>query len=131
MKNNKIIFCVNGTLMKGFDLHKNLVNVNAKFIALTKTSPKYILYSIDDQNPAMLRTLGQNGASIEVELYEISYDGLMAVLKNEPNGLCLGKIELIDGSYVFGILGEPFIVENKKNITEYKGWRNYINALHK
>ncbi len=119
-----LLFAVNGTLMRGFSLNQNLLEVNAIFIKESQTSNNYRLWSIDDNYPGMLRD-EVNGNSISLEVWEISIEALISVLKKEPPGLCIGKIELDNHDLVFGVLAEPYITEGHKEITKYGGWRGY------
>jgi hypothetical protein len=50
----------------------------------------------------------------------------VSILLAEPPGLAVGKVVLRDGSIVLGVLGEPFLCEGKREITEYGGWRAYV-----
>ena len=121
----KILLAVNGTLMQGLALNQNLLDVQAEFVRESRTSASYRLWSINDQYPAMLRDedLGNN---IDLELWKVSSAGLLELLKSEPPGLCLGKVELEDGSRVLCILGEYYITRESVEITSHGGWRNYI-----
>lgn len=112
--------------MRGLALNKNLVDARAKFVREAKTSPKYRLWSIDDSYPAMMRDDNQ-GTEIDLEIWDIPLNGLIHVLNNEPPGLVMGKIELEDGDWVFGILGENHICNNRLEITQWGGWRKYLN----
>ena len=66
------------------------------------------------------------GARVALELWDIPVEGLAQVLLAEPPGLAIGKVLLDDGSVVLGVLGEPFLCEGQKEITEYGGWRAYV-----
>ena len=121
---NSLILAVNGTLMRGLELENNLKAVNAIFIKESKTEKAYRLFSINDKYPAMVKDA--KGSAIDVELYEISEQGMQDVLSKEPEGLTIKEITLIDGSKVQGVVGLPFIIENRKEITKYGGWRNYL-----
>ena len=123
-----ILLAVNGTLMRGLELNGNLLAVGAEFVRETRTAPFYRLWTINDRYPAMLRD-PEIGAAIQVELWRVSPEGLTVLLDKEPSGLCLGKIELEDGSSVFGILGEPYISSGQKEITGFGGWRNYKKSI--
>jgi gamma-glutamylcyclotransferase (GGCT)/AIG2-like uncharacterized protein YtfP len=123
---DKIIFAVNGTLMRGFALNKNLLKLNAEFDSETRTSFKYRIWSIQDEYPAMLRDENE-GKKIDVELWKLSHTALVSILQKEPPGLCIGKVELEDGDIVLGVLGEPYIILGQKEITKYGGWRPYIS----
>lgn len=124
---DKITLAVNGTLMRGFSLNKNLLNLNAGFVSESKTSPEYRIWSIQDEYPAMLRD-EKEGKKIEVELWKLSPAALVSILFQEPPGLCLGKVELENGDMVLGVLGEPYIILGQKEITEFGGWRQYVSV---
>jgi len=121
-----IDFAVNGTLMRGLELNGNLQNVGAIFVREDVTESIYRLWSIADRHPAMLR-VSKNGQAIALEIWSITLDALGKILLSEPAGLSIGKVILADGQEVLGVLGEPFLCEGQKEITEYGGWRNYCD----
>ena len=47
------------------------------------------------------------------------------MLLSEPPGLAIGKVALADGTVVLGVLGEPFLCADRREITEFGGWRAY------
>ena len=61
---------VNGTLMRGFALNRNLLAVGATFVHEAVTAAIYRLWSIDDQYPAMLRVTA-GGAAIALEVWAV------------------------------------------------------------
>ena len=124
---DKITFAVNGTLMRGFALNKNLLDLNAEFVSITRTSQKYRIWSIQDEYPAMIRD-EKDGKKIDIELWQLSPDALVSILQKEPPGLCIGKVELENGNVVLGVLGEPCVILGQKEITEFGGWRQYISV---
>ncbi|NJL42903.1 MAG: glutamyl-tRNA amidotransferase [Pseudanabaena sp. SU_2_4] len=115
---------VNGTLMQGLELNGNLLAVDARFVRETTTEPAYRLWSIDDVHPAMIR-VASGGVEIAVEVWAIPFAGLGKILLQEPPGLCIGKVRLIDGEVVLGVLGEPILCDGKREISEWGGWRAY------
>ena len=121
----KYILAVNGTLMRGLELEGNLKQAGAIFLKESKTEKSYRLYSINDQYPAMIK-VANGGNTVDVELYEISEEGLKDVLSKEPPGLTIKEIALIDGSLIQGVVGLEEITKGQKEITEYGGWRNYL-----
>jgi hypothetical protein len=124
---NDVLFAVNGTLMRGLALNANLVTAGATFVRDDETDACYRVWSIDDRHPAMLRTPGE-GTRVALELWDVPVEGLARILQNEPPGLAIGKVVLRDGSVVLGVLGEPFLCEGKREITEFGGWRAYVAA---
>ena len=125
MKQNNLVLAVNGTLMRGLELEGNLRQAGAIFLKESKTEQSYRLYSINDKYPAMIK-VASGGNTVDVELYEISEEGLQEVLSKEPPGLTIKEITLIDGSLVQGVVGLEEITKGQKEITEYGGWRNYL-----
>jgi hypothetical protein len=122
---NDVLFAVNGTLMRGLALNENLIAARATFVREDETDACYRIWSIDDCHPAMMRTPGE-GTNVALEVWNVPVAGLVGILLAEPPGLAVGKVVLRDGSIVLGVLGEPFLCEGKREITEYGGWRAYV-----
>jgi gamma-glutamylcyclotransferase (GGCT)/AIG2-like uncharacterized protein YtfP len=128
LRNNReatILLAVNGTLMRGLALNQTLIDVGARFEREARTAPVYRLWSIADEYPAMLRATSR-GAEIAVELWTVPDAGVVVILEREPPGLVLGRVRLEDGSEVFGVMAEPYVIEGQREITEYGGWREYL-----
>ena len=124
-----VLLAVNGTLMRGLELNPNLISAGAEFVRESATAPVYRLWSIGDRHPAMMRS-ETGGASIAVEVWSVSAEGLAAILQKEPPGLCIGKVRLVDGTEVLGVLGEPILCEGQIEITSFNGWRAYTARLN-
>lgn len=124
---DSVLLAVNGTLMRGLELNRNLLQVGAEFVRETHTEPTYRLWSIGDRHPAMVR-VRQGGVAIALEVWRVPAAGLATVLLQEPPGLSIGKVKLADGEEVLGVLGEPILCEGQRDITEYGGWRAYCAA---
>lgn len=122
---------VNGTLMRGLPLEKNLLDAGAVFLLEAATAPCYRLWSIDDNNPAMLRVSPDDprAVSVAVEVWQVPAAGLASVLMKEPEGLSVGKVTLSDGEVVLGVIGEAELVRGRKEISSYGGWRRYVASL--
>jgi len=139
--NDTVLLAVNGTLMRGLELNGNLVAIGAEFVEETRTTPNYRLWSIQDRHPAMQRTQEPGGgASVAVEIWSVPVSGLATLLQREPPGLCIGKVQLIDGRELLGVLGEAWLCAGQREITTFGGWRAYtahggatttVLAIHK
>lgn len=124
---NSVLLAVNGTLMRGLELNGNLQQVDAQFIKETQTAPIYRLWSIDDRYPAMQR-VSEGGQAIAVEVWAVPPAGVCMILQQEPPGLCIGKVTLADGEVVLGVLGEAVACQDRLEITQWGGWRAYIDS---
>jgi len=117
---------VNGTLMRGLDLHANLAG--AQFLGVCRTASRYRLYSIGDVHPGMFE-VAEGGVSVEGELYRLADDVLRRVEAGEPAGLYRGSVHLSDGRAVQGILYPRHLAESiHRDISAFGGWREYISA---
>lgn len=118
---------LNGTAMRGGDMH-HLVRDSA-FLGAARTAPRYRFHSVDDRYPA-LEDVGPDGASVEGELYEISYEQLREeLLPAEPDGLELGVIELADGTGSFAmVLRRPKPELPTTDISAHGSWLAYRQA---
>jgi hypothetical protein len=124
---DSVHLAVNGTLMRGLELHPNLLAVGAEFVAEALTAPIYRLWSIADRYPAMQR-VETDGAAIALEVWAVPRAGLATILLQEPPGLCIGKVRLSNGAEVLGVLGEAILCVGRRDITSWGGWRAYVRA---
>jgi len=125
---SSIPIAVNGTLMRGLKLNPNMVKAGGEFVREDVTVKAYRLWSVNDEHPAMVRVTDDSGTAVAVEIWSLPASGFASLLLSEPPGLSIGKVRLADGTVVLGVLGEPALVEGKKEITKYGGWRAYIKA---
>jgi hypothetical protein len=111
--------------MRGLELNPNMINAGATFVREAATVPAYRIWSINDRHPAMIR-VASGGVSVALEVWAVPPEGLAKILMQEPPGLCIGKVKLLDGEEVLGVLGEPLLCEGQREITQHGGWRAYI-----
>lgn len=118
---------VNGTLMRGLALHRNLDG--AEFLGAFRTAPIYRLYSIGDIHPGMFES-GTGGVSVAGEFYRMSDAIWQRVEASEPPHLYRGPVSLSDGRTVDGILFPRSLAEGRhKDISAFGDWRAYIASL--
>ncbi len=118
---------LNGTAMAGGADH-HLVG-DAELVAAIATAPKYRFWSVDDRYPA-LEPVGEGGAAVLGEVYNMSYEQLRDVLlPGEPPGLELGMVELADGSAAFAmVLRRPAPEVGLTDISGLGSWRAHRDA---
>jgi len=128
MDESDLLF-VNGTLMRGLALHRNLDG--ADFLEAVDTAPVYRLYSIGDVHPGMFE-VAEGGVSVAGELYRVPLEVWRRVEAGEPPGLYRGPVKLADGRVVPGILFPRELAEGRHpDISESGGWRGYTAARAK
>lgn len=115
---------VNGTLMRGLKLHKNLDG--AEFLGEFRTKPLYRIYSINDIHPGMYE-VAEGGVSVVGEMYRMSDEIWARVEAGEPPHLYDGPVKLEDGRIVDGILyPKEQIRPEHTEISAFGDWRAYM-----
>ena len=76
----------------------------------------------------MVHVTDGSGAAVQVEVWALPVEAMTGLLQNEPPGLAIGKVLLDDGSVVLCVLGENALIEGQREITQYGGWRAYVEA---
>lgn len=118
---------VNGTLMRGLALHRNLAG--AEFLGEFRTEPRYRLFSIDDVHPGMFE-VPEGGVGVAGEVYRMSPEVLAAVEAGEPPNLYRGVVHLQDFGECQGILyPRDLAVVGHLDISAYGDWRAYCRAV--
>ena len=77
--------------------------------------------------PGLIRH--DEGAPIQVEVWELPAQEVGAFIDAIEAPLGVGRVELVDGSNVMGFLCEEYATRDAIDITEYGGWRPYIETL--
>jgi gamma-glutamylcyclotransferase (GGCT)/AIG2-like uncharacterized protein YtfP len=126
---DKTYLAVNGTLMRGLELNPNMLAAGGVFVREDLTDAHYRLWSIGDRHPGMIR-VATGGTAVALEIWELPLDSFATLLLSEPAGLAIGKVTLHGGSQVLGVLAEPWLVENQKEITQHGSWRVYTGHSH-
>ncbi len=120
-----------GAHLSGMPLNHQLAELNAVLVQATTTAPRYRLYALaggPPYRPGLVRDV-DHGAAISVEVWSIPVEHLGKFLLGIPAPLGLGRVELNDGRYVTGFICEPCAVKTATEITDFGGWRKYIETL--
>jgi allophanate hydrolase len=106
-------------------LNPELLRLGARLRLTTRTAPEYRLYALPDgKRPGLLRR-PDNGAAIEVEVWDVPSTAIGVFLADITPPLALGTLTLVDGANVIGFLAEPYGLADARDITEYGGWRTW------
>jgi allophanate hydrolase len=119
-----------GAHLEGMPLHWQVQKAGARLRSRCQTSPNYSLFALRQSVPAKpgLRRVVSGGVSISVEVYDFPLSAVGSFLAQVPHPLGLGNIELSDGTWVKGFICEPIGFENALEITEFGGWRSFIES---
>jgi allophanate hydrolase len=117
-----------GAHLSGQPLNHQLVSCGARLAARTTTSARYRLVALAESVPPKpgLERVSEDGASIEVEVWDVPAETFGSFVAAVPGPLAIGKLELADGTWVSGFVCEPVGLDGAEDITRFGGWRAYI-----
>lgn len=129
--NDRVRVAVCGAHMQGLPLNRDLVRRGARLIEATRTAPHYRLSALAAtpdgvRRPGMSRVV-EGGAAIAIEVWEMPSLELGSFITTIPSPLALGKVELLDGTWVTGFVCEGYGIESASDITEFGGWRAWLD----
>jgi len=122
----QLVVC--GAHLQGLPLNHQLVDRGATLLEQTQTKDCYRLYALESgtvKRPALIR-VDNEGAAIEVEVWQIPTVEVGSFLANVPAPLGLGRVQLSDGRELTGFIAEPAALTGAKDITALGGWRAYV-----
>ena len=125
---SRIVVC--GAHLQGLPLNWQLLQRGGRLLTATQSSPDYRLYALaggPPLRPGMIR-VAEGGSSIEIEVWELPSSELGSFLCGIPAPLGLGKVQLADGSWETGFICEPYGLQGASDITEFGGWRTYLQS---
>lgn len=120
-----------GAHLDGLPLNGQLRERGAHFIKRARTAPHYRFHALANTvppKPGLVR-MSADGASIEAEIWEMPVAAFGSFVPLVPAPLCIGTIDLDDGSTVQGFLCEAAALDGATDITRYGGWRAYLSSL--
>jgi allophanate hydrolase len=125
-----IHLAVVGAHLEGQPLHGQLTERNAKRVTRTLTSPAYRLYALtntDPPKPGLVHVPDFAGPGIEVEVYALTAEAFGSFTASVPSPLAIGNVKLASGATVKGFVCEPAGLDGSRDVTEFGGWRAYLN----
>jgi allophanate hydrolase len=123
-----IALLVIGAHRRGQPLNGQLTSVGARFVEITLTSADYRMYALatDPPKPGLVR-VGDDGRSIEGELWELPVAALGPFLAALPRPMMLGGVTLADGRSVVGFGCEAVAVDDAPDISDAGSWPAYLS----
>jgi allophanate hydrolase len=123
----KVRLGVVGAHLRGQPRNRELLDLGAIFVQQTRTAPQYRLFVLPDTSPAkpgMIRS--GNGASIEIEVWQLGVVAFGTLVASVPSPLVIGNVELASGEWIKGFLCEEVALQDAQEITSMGGWRAYL-----
>jgi allophanate hydrolase len=127
----EIAIAVVGAHLSGMPLNGELRALDARFVEETETSADYKLYALAGTvppKPGMLRVADGKGAPIALEIWVLTAENFGKFVAAIPAPLSIGTIRLADGRSVQGFLVEPEAVKGARDISDFGGWRAYVES---
>ncbi|MEK9711604.1 MAG: allophanate hydrolase [Thalassolituus sp.] len=130
---SSVVVAVVGAHLTGMPLNFQLTSRHATLLEQTTTAEKYQLYALANTvppKPGLVRVNdSEQGHSLIVELWRLDQAAFGAFVEEIPQPLGIGTLELADGRLVKGFICEPAAVAGATHISEFGGWRAYIQHL--
>jgi allophanate hydrolase len=78
----------------------------------------------------MVRAADGGGAAIDVEVWALPAAAFGAFVAAVAPPLCIGGVELDDGTRASGFLCDAHAAAGARDITSFGGWRAYLRAAN-
>jgi allophanate hydrolase len=121
-----------GAHLSGLPLNPQLTSRNGRLVANTTTSPDYKLYALPGTpplRPGLVRVdKNERGFAIEVEVWELPASEFGSFVAGIPAPLGIGTITLAGGESVQSFLCEGYAVADARDISQFGGWRRYMQS---
>jgi allophanate hydrolase len=127
-----LLMAVVGAHLSGQPLNWQLTQRGGRLVKTCKTGPQYKFYALKNTTPlkpGLVRLPTFAGPGIEVEVWALPADTVGSFIEGVPQPLSIGTLELEDGSLVKGFLVEPTGTDDALDITNFGGWRSYLQSL--
>ena len=124
-----VVLAVVGAHLRGLPLNRQVVDRGAQFVRQSRTAPIYRLYELagtTTPKPGLVRA-PDGGASIEIELWQMSATSFGEFVNEIPPPLGIGSILLETGETVKGFLCEQAALADAADISSYGGWRRFLS----
>ena len=124
----QVVVC--GAHLEGMPLNWQLTERGGELARAGSTAPLYKMYLIPaggglPERPALVHVGADEGAALEVEVWNLSAEAFGDFVSQIPAPLGIGKVVLEDGSELPGFIAESRATTGARELTEFGGWRGY------
>ena len=120
-----------GAHLSGLPLNHEVTGRGGRLLRTVRTAPDYRLFALNGvtpPKPGLLRVEAGAGHAIEAEIWSLAPAAFGDFVASIPPPLCLGTLRFEDGSAAQGFLAESEGVRDARDVSEYGGWRGFIDA---
>jgi allophanate hydrolase len=120
-----------GAHLSGQPLNHQLVGLGGVLVRATTTAPRYRLYALRGTvppKPGLVR-VREGGCPLEVEVWSLDTKAFGIFVSAIARPLCIGSIELADGTFAQGFLCESDAIADATDISHHGGWLAYLSHL--
>jgi allophanate hydrolase len=117
-----------GAHLSGEPLNPQLTGPGGVLVRSCRTAAKYRLYALANTIPAkpgMVRAVDGAGVALEVEVWALPAAAFGEFVARVPAPLCIGSVELEDGTRASGFLCESHAIVGAREISSFGGWRAF------
>ena len=128
---SRIRVFVVGAHLSGMVLNHQLTELGGIFCRIARTTPHYRLYVLPrtwPAKPGLVRTPDSCGPGIVGEIWTLTAEAFGRFVAGISAPLGIGKVTLDDGTNVSGFLCEAHAIEDAFEITDFGGWRCYVDS---
>ena len=129
LKPPAVSLAVVGAHLSGQPLNHQLTSRGARLRDVTRTAACYRLHALatEPPKPGLVRVT-RDGRSIDVEVWELAPSRFADFVASVPLPMSIGTVLLEDGTSVPGFLCEPLVLEGAPDISEFRGWKAYLDS---
>ncbi len=122
-----VLLAVAGAHLSGQPLNPQLTDRGGVLVEATTLAPRYTLYALDTvpPKPGVVR-VETGGSALAVEVWRMEAASFGDFVAHLPQPMAIGQVELADGAMVRGFVVEQVAVHGATEITEFGGWRDYL-----
>jgi allophanate hydrolase len=121
-----------GAHMSGLPLNHELTRLGARFLRKSMSAPGYRLFALAGGPPARPGMVRDHaGSQIELEVWAVPKARFGEFMCGIPAPLGIGTIGLEDGQMVKSFLCETAGLVDATDITNFGGWRAYLDSVRK
>ncbi len=123
----EVVVC--GAHMSGLGLNWQLTDRGGELVGVRETAALYRMFLVPEggglpERPALVRVAG--GEVMECEVWRLKRKEFGDFVAGVPGPLGIGKVELESGEVLCGFIAEAIAMEGAREITEYGGWRKFL-----